>query len=476
VTTPAHGELDVQVDLNQLAGGQVELSVRVPPEPVAAVKDRVVEALARRANIPGFRKGKAPRALLHRYLDQDAVDEQVIEHLVSDAYEAAVEKAAIKPLDRARIADAALADDGSLTFKATVTLRPEITLGDHKGLTAARRISPVTDAQVDAEIERLRSRRAQYVDLPKGAGIEKGDLAVVDYDMIVEGEKREDASASGYPLEVGADQLFPELNETLLGAEPGDIRDLSITYPADHSDQTLAGKTATFKVTVKQARRRQLPALDDEFAAQVSDLQSLADLRGRIRRNLEAVGTALAEEDVREQLVRQVLESASLDVPEAIIGREVDRRVDDITGELERRGLSLNQHLAQSGRSFDDWRADIEADARQAARRALVLDEIGEREKIQVTEEEIHEEIRRRAEAEGMNEEQLRERLSDSAEFNRIVTRLYHRKIVQFLLDNAEVADEVVEAALEEEPQEAEEPEEAGPSQGAPAQEDEAGA
>jgi trigger factor len=463
VTTSDKPELDVEVEVDQLEGGQVKLNVRVPPEPVASAREQIVKALARRLNIPGFRKGKAPRALVERHLEPEAIKEQVIDHLLPQAYDAAVDKADIKPLDRARVADADLASDGALTFTATVTLRPEITLGEYKGLAAARRVSPVTEAQVDTELDRLRARRAQYADLPEDDVIDKGDLVIVDYEMFVDGEKNEDASASGYPLEVGADQLFPELNEALIGARTGETREFAVTYAADHSDQSLAGKTANFQATVREARRRQLPTLDDDFASEVSDLQTMDALRERIRQNLEAIGKALADEDVREQLARQVLESSSLDVPQAIVGREVDRRVDDTTEELERRGLTLNQHLRQIGRSFEDWRADIEAESRQAARRALVLDEIGDREKIRVSEEEIHEEIHRRAEAEGIEEDRLQERLSDSAEFNRLVTRLYHRKIMEFLLDSAEVTEETVEPEPEEDTTSAQETETVDP-------------
>jgi len=458
--TPGRQEkkgLEVEVEVNELDAGQVELAVRVPAEPVSRIRDQVLRAFARRASIPGFRRGKAPRAVLERYVDQEALKEQIIGELLEAAYDAAAEKAGIQPLGRARIADADLTEEGALTFKATVTLRPQISLGEYKGLKAVRQITAVTDSQVEAELERVRSRHAQFGELPPEAAIEKGDLAIVDYEMLVEGEKREDASASGYPLEVGADQLFPELNEALLGGRPGDVREFDVNYPQDHSDQSLAGRSAHFRVTIVQARRRQLPALDDEFAEQVSDLHTLQELRDRIRGNLETIGQAIADEEVRNQLMRQVSESASLDVPEMIVGRETDRRIDEITEELERRNLSLHQHLQQIGRSFEDWRADLEAEARQAARRALLLDEIGRREKIEVTEEDLDGEIHRIAKAENMDAERIHERLRDPAEMNRLATRLYHRKVLQFLVDQAEISEEIVEPKPEApEPEQAE--------------------
>jgi trigger factor len=450
VTSPGKQELEVEVEVKELEGGQVELQVRVPPEPVGKARNEVLKGFGKRANIPGFRQGKAPRSVVERFVDQDALQEQIIDSLLENAYDAAVEKAGVDPLDRARIREATLAEDGALTFLAALTLRPKIELEEYKGLDVTRRVSPVTEEQVAGELERLRVRRSEFRELPEDGVVEKGDLAVVDYDMSVDGEKREDASAQGYPLEVGADQLFPEMNEALPGAKVGEAREFEIAYPEDHSDESLRGKTAQFTVTVREARRRQLPELDDEFAKQVSDLETVEALRERVRENLDAIGKAMAEDDVRTQLVRQVTEGATLDVPEALVGREVDRRIEEIEAELDRRGMTLRQHLQTRQMSFEDWRADIETEARAAARRALVLDEIGEREKIQVTDEEVHEEMHRRAEAEGVKEEDIHERYADSQELNRLVTRLYHRKIVQSLLDNATVTEEVVEPEAEE--------------------------
>lgn len=445
MSSPDSEKLDVDVEVKELEGGQVELQVKVHPASVERVRAAVLRELGRRASIPGFRRGKAPRSVVERFVDQEVLRGQIIDSLLEDAYDAATEKAGITPLDRARIGDASLTEDNGMAFSATVTLRPEIELGEYKGLKVTRHITPVTDESVQAELERIRSRRAQFGELPEEEPVAEGDLVIVDYDALVDGEKKDDASVQGYPLEVGSDQLFPEMNEALPGSRIGETREVEVRYRDDHSDPALAGKTAQFKVKIREARRRQLPELDDEFARAVSDLDTMEALRQRVRDNLEAVGNALADDDVRTQLIQQVSDGASLDVPDALVGREVDRRIEEIEGELDRRGLTLHQHLQNTNQSFADWRADIEADSRAAARRALVLDEIGEREKIQVTEGELHEEMDRQAEREKATRQVIRERYSsDPPQFSRLVTRLYHRKVVQFLLDNAEVSEEIV--------------------------------
>jgi len=445
VTTPAKSKLAVEVEVEPLDGGQVKLSVRVPADQVSRVKDQLVEAFARRTSIPGFRRGKAPRAIVERYIDQEALKEQIVDALLSDAYDEALEKAQIKPLDRARIEDPSLTDDGALAFTATVTRQPEITLGQYKGLSATRRISRVTDEQVDRTIENSRARQAEYVELPEDAAVEKGDLVIVDYDMFVDGQRREDGSASGYPLEVGADQLFPQLNDILPGARIGEAREFDVSYPPDHSDPSLAGKTAHFTVTVKQARRRQLPPLDDDYARRFTGVENLEGLRARVRANLEALARDIAEGDLRDELLRQVTESASLDVPQAIVGREVDRRIDQIQEELERRHLTLHQHLREIGRSFEDWRADLEADARLATRQALVLEEIGEREGVTVTDEDLRQELQHEAQLRGVDERTLEKQLAESGQLSRLATRIYHRKVIDLLVQNANITEEIVE-------------------------------
>lgn len=451
MATPEKPTVEVDVESKEREGGRIELKVHLSPEPVNVARERIVRAAARRANIPGFRKGKAPRALLERYLDQDSIKQQLIESLIEEAYEAALEKTEIKTLGSPDIEEAELADDGSLTFRVTVVRRPEITLGEYRSLKATRYLSPITEEQVEAELDRVRGRLAQYAHLPEEAVIGKGDLVVVDYEMYVEGEKRAQGGSSGYPLEVGADELFPELSDALPGIRPGETCDFTVTYPETHADKELAGKTATFKATVRQARRKQLPELDDAFAKQVSDLSTLVELRDRIRGNLEAVGGGFAEDDVENQLVRQVSETASLNVPEALVQRETERRVREISAALERRNDSLHDHLRRHERSYEDWRADLETEARQEVRRALVLDEIGLRENIKVSDEEVHEEVHRLAERESLTEEQAQARLQESGEFGRLVNRLYHRKIIRLLMEQAEISEETVEPKTEEE-------------------------
>lgn len=449
MSTPSRPEFEVEVETEELGGGEVQLSVRVPSEEVNRLRRRLVSAFARRLAIPGFRRGKAPRALVEQQVDKQRLEEEIMEQLLEPAYDRAVEKTGIESLGRARISDSTIAEDGSFTFKAALIRRPEIRLGEYRGLKATRHITAVTEAQVEAEMERLRSRYARFVELSEEETLAKGDFALVDYEGYVEEEKVEQASASGYPLEVGADELFPELNEGLLGARVGETKELNVASAPEHLGPEYAGKQIVYRVKVTSARRRELPPVDDEFAKQVSGLDTVEALRERIRENLEAIGRAIAEEGVRDDLTRHVCEGARLEVPASLVTQMVERRVAEIEEELQKRGRSLIQHLQNQGISVEDWRADLEMETRDDVRRALVLDEIGTKENIQIGDEEIKQEIARIAEREGVSEQEVRRQLSTQEQFNRLVTRLYHRKVVNFLVDNAEITEEVVEPTEE---------------------------
>ena len=452
MSAPSGPQLEVEFETKELGGGEVELDVRVSPDHVNPIRERLISTFTRRLNLPGFRKGKAPRALVERQLDQERLKEEIVDDLLELAYEQALEKAGIKAVGRARLADAEISDDGEFTFKATVTRRPEITLGGYQGLQVTRRITRVTDAEVEAELGRLRSRYAKFVDLPADEVIEKGDLVLVDYEGSVEGERVEQASASGYPLEVGVDELFPELNQALLGARVGEEKEITTASAPEHFGPEHAGKPVVYQVKAASARRRQFPDLDDAFAKQVSDLETMEALRQRIRDNLEVIGRAIAEDGVRNDLTRQVCEAARLDIPPALVSRAMDRRVAEIEEELTRHGLSLAQHLNRLGRSLEDWRADLKVEMRDDVRRALVLDEIGVREKVEVNDEDIHQEVHRLAERDSVPEDRIQKQLADSEQFNSLAIRLYHRKVVQFLVDHAEVTEEVAEPGGDEPP------------------------
>jgi len=431
----------MDVSIERQDGAVVAFTIEVDAEGVERAVARVYRQHAKDLSVPGFRKGKVPRQILERYLSREAATEQAIEDLANEGFRKAIAEHRLAPVDRATMDKADTREDGSVVIQATVPVRPEVTLGAYKGLKATKAASEVTDEHVDAEIDKLRTRHAEYQPV-EGRGVEQGDLAIVDCALLIEGEPQEQGSANGYPLEVGTDTLFPELNESLIGAQVGEERRVPVSYPEDFHREEWAGKSGEFVVTVQQLKARVLPELTDEFVAQHTTAKNVLDLRVRVRSGLQAVAEAVAESNLRAELVGQVVEASQVEVPAEPVAREVERRGAAAEQELEERGGTLEGYLARRGMSEEGWLRSLEIEARNDVRRALVMDAIGRAEGLEPSDEEMEPEIAALAQEEGRTPEQMRRRLERSDELDRIANRVYHRKIMDYLVEHAEVSSE----------------------------------
>ncbi len=445
----------MQVSSEKLEGGKVALSVTLEPEALSRKIDEFYRDVARRASIPGFRKGKVPRALLERQFTPEMAQAQAIEDLVDEVYPAALDEAGLEPLDKGELESADVQEDGSLVIKTTLTVRPEVQLGEYKGLPAVRRRQEVTDDMVQAEVDRFRARYATFQPV-EDRPIKEGDMVVVDYDLYADGAKLEGKSVQGYPLEVGADRIFPELNEALEGAGPGQEVRFTMSYPADLPDADLAGKTVEVVVVPKSVRERRLPT--EEETAQRLGLQSAEELRSEIREGLTHMAEHEAEHELEDSLIKQVVESSFVEAPEVLVEREMEHRLGEATAEAQRRNApDLDTFLRRNDIDPDEWRAEQEVAARADVKRALIVDEIGRRENVEVSEEQIATELAGLAERRNETVEQTQKALG-KAGLRRLVNRLYEHNIVDLLVANAQITDEPVAAPAQEEPAPAEKP------------------
>ena len=431
----------MQVEIERLESGQVVVNVQVESDRVKQEIDRVFRDYSRRVSIPGFRKGKAPRAVLERHLDPEALKQMTMDRLIPDVYEEAIKEADIEPLGKAQVESAEFQDDQSLNFKAVVWVKPQVTLGEYRNLKVTRPATTITPEQVEAELKSLQERRGEYLPV-LDRGIEKGDLAVVDYQMSIDGNIRPEGGAQGYPLEVGADTFFSELNEGLMGARVQDVRRITVSYPSGHSDPELAGKEALFEVTVKEVKAKRLPQLNDDFARSVSDCQTLDELKERIKNNLQVIAQQLAEREMRENLVNRAVEGSFVDPPQVLVEQEVRRRKEEFEQALTARGSTWESYLEETGRDKEALSEEWEIEARAAVKRALILDAIGEKEKVEVAPEEMEAEIARLAESRKVTVAKVKKLLFEEDQLSRLVNRLYQRKVIQLLLDSAEVVAE----------------------------------
>lgn len=435
----------MQVELERREAGEVELKISVEPQAVAEEISKFFNQAARSVQVPGFRPGKAPRALIEQQIDQEVVRQEALDRLAQSSYLAALQQTGIKPIDRAKIEDEQLQEDGSFTFRAVVAVMPEVKLGEYRGLKVAQPQVQITDELVDRELEAARRRFLTYVS-QSDHPLEKGDVAILDYVLEVAGQPA-DAPVNGYPLEVGADNFFPELNEGLLGATAGEVRRIESRLP-HAQDPDSAGKTATLVVTVTDVKVSALPALDDEFAHKYAGAQNVEELRGRLREVLEQAATQHAEQTVRERLISLVVGASEAGLPRPLVEKFRDAREAEVIAELARQGVALEDYLAQRGATYADWRRMLEAEARRNLKRFLVLRELEREAGITASEEEIAAEVSRLAEQENVTAVAKRRQLERDDALEELVSQLKHEKAIALLLASAEVTpEEPAEAA-----------------------------
>jgi len=432
---------EMQVQVERLGEGEARMKISLGSEAVAQEIERVFKEAARNVQIPGFRRGRAPRALVEARVDMEVVRREALDRLTQLGYLEAIAETRLEPIDRARVEERNLREDGSFTFRATVFVMPEVKLGPYRGLKATRIALPVSDEAVEAELERIRRRRISYVSAPERA-IEKGDVAIIDYDLEVDGRSVEEGGVKGYPLEVGSDSLFPELNEGLLGAKPGEVRRLQSRLPQSHPDPALADREAVFVITVKEVKTPALPELNDEFARKVAGVQSLEELRQQVREALERLSAQEAEFNLRENLISQVAEASEVEVPRLLVERFVEARESETTRELEE---GMEGYLARRGLTYASWKKGVEAEARRHLKRHLVVREIVRKEGLTIAEEEIEAEISRLAEREGITAAAKRRALEANDGIRDLADRLLREKALRLLVDCAEIEVEEAE-------------------------------
>jgi trigger factor len=407
-----------------------ELEVEIPLEQVERETERVTREFARHARLPGFRPGKAPPRIVRQRFWED-IRGEVLRALVPVSLERAFQERRLTPVGEPSIADLEFEPDRPLRFKASFEVLPEIELKEYKGLEVEPAKIELADEDVERELELLRERAAPYEPV-EGRAAEDGDTVVASLVGIVTEpkEKREPLRLDDAVVHLGEENTLPEFNENLRGAAPGEEKRFSVAYPADYPQARLAGRTVAFTAQVKELRRKQLPALDDDFARRVSDAQTLAELKGKLREHLEEVRDQRERELTRERLLEALLARHDFPVPEALVERQMDRR-------LERQVRALAAQGVDPRRVDLDWRKAWRA-GREAAERdtrlGLLLERVAEAEGIQASEDDLNRELERLARQSHQTPEAVRARLTTEGNWDSLKSATRSEKVVDFLL------------------------------------------
>jgi trigger factor len=422
----------------KLEGNSGVLTVEVPVEKVNEGLDSAFKKVVKQVQVPGFRKGKMPRALFEKKFGVESLYQDALDFILPEAYANAIEETKIEPVDRPEIDIEKMEKGEALIFKATVTVKPEVKLGEYKGIEVTQLDTEVTDEDIEKEIKTLQERNAELVIKEEGQA-ENGDTVVLDFEGFVDGEAFEGGQADNYSLELGSNSFIPGFEEQLVGLEVGGEKDVEVTFPEEYHAAELAGKPAVFKVKIHEIKTKQLPELDDEFAKDVDEeVETLEALKEKIKTRLVESKKHQAEHHVKDTVIEKAAETAEIDIPEAMIDTETDRMVQEFEQRLQAQGMTLDMYFQFSGQDKDALKGQMKEEAEKRVRINLTLEAIAKAENLEVTEEEINTEVQAMSEQYGLTAEQIIQALGGTES---VKGDLLVRKAIDVLVDNSKTVE-----------------------------------
>lgn len=418
------------------------LSVEVDADRVAEALDKAFKKIVKQVNVPGFRKGKVPRPIFEARFGVESLYQDAIDILLPDVYADAVKETGIVPVDRPEIDVEQFGKGQSFIFKAKVTVKPEVTLGEYKGLELPSAEVEVTDEDLQAELERLQQRHAELVVVDEGEA-QQGDIVIIDFEGFIDGEPFEGGRGERHNLELGSGTFIPGFEEQLVGMNIGDFKDVEVTFPEDYHVDDLKGKPAVFKVKLHEIKRKNLPALDDEFAKDVSEFDTLEEYKQDLAARLKERKQKEADQAREAAAIEKAAANAEVDIPNVMIETEIDYLFRDFENRLRMQGMTLDIYYQISGQDEAALREQMRSDAEKRVRNNLVLEAIAKAENITASDEELNEELEKMAGIYNRPADELRELFEKNDSLDSLKDDIVLRKTVQFLVDNSTTASTV---------------------------------
>ncbi|MTV48671.1 trigger factor [Heliobacillus mobilis] len=427
----------MKATVEKIDKNQVALHIEVEAEKLEKAINKAYKKLVGKINIPGFRKGKAPRMIIEARFGKEVFYEDALEFVVPEAYAQAIAENNIDPVDQPEIDVEKIEQGQPLVFKATVTVKPEVQLGEYKGVEVENKPVTVTDEDVQRQLETMQKRHARLITVGEEGEAQVGDTVTIDFEGFKDDEPFEGGKGEDYPLELGSNTFIPGFEEALIGAKVGENRDLNITFPAEYHVKTLAGQPAVFKTVVKEIKRKEYAAIDDEFAKDVSDFDSLDELKADIRKNLEESAEKTREQAKQNDVLEKVVANAELDVPQVMVDKRVEQLLEDYGQRLQYQGLSLDQFVEMTGQSKEDLKTQFVPEGLKSVKQELVLEAVAKAEALTVTEEEVDEEIETMANNYKQPAATIKKMLLSRGQIDNLKQSILLDKTVKFLVENA---------------------------------------
>ena len=407
---------------------QVTLTIEVEAAEVNKAVDQACKRLANRVSIPGFRKGKAPRMIVERHVGKDAVLQEAFDIVAPKALSKAFDEQKIDPVTRPSVDIETLEEGKDLVFKATVTPRPEVKLGDYKGLNVPKNEVNIMDEDVEKQLKTFQDRQGKLVDAPEGAEVKDGDFTTLDFKGFVDGEAFDGGEGKDYPLQIGSNSFIPGFEDQLVGAKIGEERDVNVKFPEEYHAKELAGKDATFKCTIRSIKTKELPAIDDELAKKVSKFETLDELKADIRKNLEENAERTAENDQKSAAIEMATNNITVDIPAVMIDNRVTAMIQEMAMRLEQQGMKLEQYLQYAGTDIAKLREQYRETAEKNVKTDLMLEEVAKAEDIKVEAKDLDEEV--------ATPQQVQKIIKEQGRIGDLAASVLRKKTAQFIIDN----------------------------------------
>ncbi len=424
--------MPLTAEVTTLEENKVRLDVAVPEDEVRKGMDRAIRQLGREVRVPGFRPGKAPAEVIVQRVGRDAVVQEMLKGSLGGWYSAAVAETGVQPIDDPDLDLESVPEEGDLTFQATVQVRPTATLGEYTGLEVGRADAEVPEGALEAELNALREKASRLVPVERPSAA--GDFVVIDFDGAIDGTPMRQAAQRDYVVELGGGRLLPEFDSRLTGLSAGETVSFPLTYDEGDGRPELAGKTVDYTATVKLVQAKELPELSDDLALEVSEFDTLDELRADLERRLEEAAASQVDELFRRMAIDAVTDQATVEVPSVMVDRRIGTILQQTAQQLPE-GVSFEDYVAATGRPIEQIIEELRPDAEAALRRELVVEAVAEAEAIEVSDEEMEEQVRSDAEATGRAAERLLHELRDHGGWDALRQDMRLKKAVDLIIE-----------------------------------------
>ena len=424
----------MSVQVENLEHNMAKLTINVSAEELEKALDSAYKKQKGQISVPGFRKGKVPRAMIEKMYGAGVFYEDAANILMQQTYPAAIDESGVDIVSRPTVDVVQIEKGKEFIYTAEVAVRPEVTLGKYMGVTVTKIDTTVTDEEVDAELENQRNKNARTVTVTDRP-VAEGDTAVIDFEGFVDGVAFEGGKGENHPLEIGSHTFIDTFEDQLVGKNTGDEVEVNVTFPEKYQAEDLAGKPATFKVKLNEIKTKELPELDDEFAQDAAGVDTLAEYKEELKKNLTEKKETEAKKTKEDEAIKKIIDKSKMDIPEAMINTQCETMVEEFAQRIAQSGLTMEQYLQFSGMTVDQLKEQVRPEALTRIQSSLVLEQIAKDENIEVTDADVDAEVEKMAKAYGMEPDKLKEYMGD-AEKESMKKDIAITKAVDLIMDN----------------------------------------